>query len=333
MLNGFYTKDDIVDVRDTNTNMTQYDVKITTEIMQGVTSRIGLIEAIEAYNEDHKLPYNKRIQYTIAVSNNYIAVLKAYRLEENGNELCVIGWDQNGYPAITYNDKGSIESAKAGLSTHIINIDNINDVVIGNYDATKIGNIFDFNTVDEISEKELIKKLSATIDSVTTLVCSGSYRSAFSKFTYDFNRNNFNDYTYEHKNTAYSLYIRLYTKYILLLKDIVLDSMNPGRIEYTDNTIVIKTHNRFEFIDSLDDIDELMKFYYYDIYDSPEYKNNYEANKHALLEKTFTTAELNTFKELIAFDNLRLDNQGNPYWIEDEISEETKDDGEGTLVP
>ena len=289
MINGFYSKEDIVNVKDTNTNMTQYNVDITTEIMQGVTSRIGLIEAIEAYNEDHKLPYNKRIQYTIAVSNNYIAVLKAYRLENNGNEICVIGWDQNGYPAITYNDKGSIDKAMAGLSTHIINIDNINDVVIGNYDKTKIGDVFNYNTVDEISEKELIKKLSATIDSITTLVCNGYYRSALSKFTYEFNRNNFNDYTYEHKNTAYSLYLRLYTKYILLLKDIVFDSMNEGRIKYTDSTIANKVHNRFEFIDSLDNIDDLMKYYYYDIYNSEDYKNNYEANKSALLEKTFST--------------------------------------------
>ena len=125
MIDGFYTKDEIVRVNTTEsqTDMTSYNVKITTEIMKNVTSRISLINAIEKYNEDHKLPYNKRIRYSIAVSNNYIAVLKAYKLSDT--ELCVIGWDQNGYPSITYNDKGTIEKAMASLSTHDISIDNI----------------------------------------------------------------------------------------------------------------------------------------------------------------------------------------------------------------
>lgn len=317
MINGFYTKNEVVRVKtaESTTDMTSYNVKITTEIMKNVTSRISLIEAIEAYNEDHKLPYNKRIRYSIAVSNVYIAVLKAYKLSET--EICVIGWDQNGYPSITYNDKGAIEKAMAGISTHVIKIDNINDVVIGNYDSTKIGNIFTYETVDEISEKELLSKLNRVIDSMTTLICSGYYRSALEKFTYEFNRNKFNSYSYEHKNVAYTKYVELYAKYILMLKDIVGNSLDSGRITYTDTNSDNKIHNRFEFIESDDEIDDLLKVYYREARENTEiFKKNYDTYKRELMEKTFTTDELNTFKQLIDFDHLKLDENGNPYWVE-----------------
>ena len=100
-----------------------------------------------------------------------------------------------------------------------------------------------------------------------------------------------------------------------MLKDIVGNSVDSGRIIYTD-TNSNKTHNRFEFIESVDKIDDLLKVYYLGARDNTEtFKKNYDTYKRELMEKTFTFAELETFKKLIDFEHLRLNENGNPYWI------------------
>lgn len=316
MVNGLLSITDMVDVGRNETTMTTYDENVVSEIMTGVTSRIDLITAIEKYNSDHKLPYNKRVRYTIAVSNNYISVLTAYKLSET--ELCVIGWDQNGYPDFKYNEKGVIEEARASLSTHIIAIENINDVVIGKCDPSAIENIFTFKTLDEIDEKTLINQLNQVYDGIFSLITSGYYRSAINKFNYEFKKYDFNGYTYEHKNSAYTLYARLYMKYVLVLKEIIMDSLNPDRVEYNPELAPTRK-NKFEFVDNLEEsLEEVVFNRYRETYGTPSYEAELETRKAAVREKTFTYTELDTFKQLIKFDQMKFNPDGTVYWERNE---------------
>lgn len=288
MIGKYFDKSDIIDVKRSNTAMNVIDPKITTEIMSGVTDRKSLILAIEQYNEDHKLPYNKRVKYSVAVSNNYIAVLKAYTISEN--EIAIIGWDQTGYPTFEYNKDGIATKAMSSVSTHVVNVDNINDVMIGSYDTSKIGHVFDYETIDEISEKELNSKLTKLLNDITVLLSTGQYRTAIVKFNCEFATNKYNDYTYEFKRTAYDTYIKVFTKYILAIKEIVMDSLNTGRVKFDPVSPRIK--NKFEFVESLDGI-----------------KDN------ALLQKIFSNEELETFKKIIDLDHLRIGPDGKAFWI------------------
>jgi hypothetical protein len=292
--------------------MNSIDPNLVHDLLNGATDHKSLITAIESYNDTHKLPYNKRIRYSIAVSNVYIAVLRAYTV--GSDYICVIGWDQNGYPDLKYDENGKPLTATAGLSTHMINVNNINDVMIGGYDSAKIGNLFDggYKTVDNISERELNKKLTTLFDDLSALMCAGQYRDAINKFIYEFTRNEYNSYSYEYKRTAYHNYLKVYSKYILILKDIVLDSLKP-RVTYDPN-ITPKIKNKFEFVDNLDEVDNIIKILYRDTAGTEEYINNFASRKQALIQTTFTKAELNTFKQAIDLDHLRVDIDGKVFW-------------------
>lgn len=310
MIGNYYAKSDIVNIN--NTPMNGIDPELVHELMTGVTDHKSLISAIESYNDTHKLPYNKRIRYSIAVSNVYIAVLRAYTV--GSDYICIIGWDQNGYPDMKYDENGKPLTATAGLSTHMVHVNNINDVMLGGYDSAKITNLFDggYKTVDDISERELNKKLTTLFDDLSALICSGQYRDAITKFIYEFNKNDYNSYSYEYKRTAYHNYLKVYSKYILILKEIVLDSLKP-RIVY-DPSNTPKIRNKFEFVNSLNDIDNIIAILYKDSVGTEEYTNNFASRKAALSQRTFTNSELETFKSAIDLDHLRVGLDGKVFW-------------------
>ena len=283
--NIYYTKDDLI--TPSKATMSTTNPEVVKNIMKNVTDHVSLIQNIEKYNEDNKLPYNKRLQYSICAGNYYITVLKAYMI--GTKYIGVIGWDQTGYVGFKYNENSNISSAMSSVSTHLISIDSINDVQLGSYDPDKLGDLFSFKTTDDISEKQLIKLISELFIKINSLISAGEYRNVIECFNYTVKKNNLNTYNYEHKTGAYNQYIKLFIKYVIVIKEIIMNYVDPGRLNKLEETDRIK--NKFDFVEAIpEDIDELNR------------------------QRTFTHDEIEIFKQIIDWDNLKFDQNGNPFW-------------------
>lgn len=311
MINNYYEKSDMVIANDSKLSVS--NPELTKEIMNGVTDCASMINAIENYNDTNKLGYGHRINYAISTGTTYISVLKAYPL--GGSHMCVIGWDSNGKTASTFRnpDNRQIDMSNS-LSTHVIPNDKIHDVVIGSYDKDQLTDILEnFNTTDEISEVKLFSILDNLFVAMGDQLATGNYRGMIENFTYTVKTNNLNDLSYEHKLKAYNKYVDCYVRYILALKDIVVE-FNEFKNTSSNDMPSFKKKNLFNFIETKNDIDALIRSKHENEYGKPSYDNQYESWKYDLLQHTFTYDEVETFKGLIDYEHMTFDNEGMPIW-------------------
>lgn len=309
MVGNYYAKSDIINA--SKGEMTTSNPEVTKQILTGVNDPIGLILAVEKFNDDNKLPLNKRVKYSVGVGGyNYITVAKAY---EMGDNMVIIGWDKGGYPTLEFNDRNQVSQAMSALSTHIVRKTAIFDVNIPSYDDTKLGNIFDFKTADEIREKDLITILTDLETDLANLLTSGQYRNLIEKFNYEFKKHHLNDYNYKYKPYAYNVYIRVFSRYILAIKDIVI-----AYVEKNSNVPLsesITKFNNFDFVDSFDDLDPIVAERLRDRATDPDFEYYFNCTKDEMKQTTFLNSEVeNTFKAIIDYDKIDFDHLGNIVW-------------------
>lgn len=332
MINEFLIeKNDVVDIK--NTTM-QNNNDVVKEILNGVTNHYELIKAIEKYNDDNKLPLNKRIKYSILVGAAYISVAKA---TEVGTEtFLVTSYDYTGSASFEYDEKGKLTKGSASLSTHMIKAADIIDVVIAGYDKDVIEHIQDNKTLDEISESELIRKITELDQSTFSYVSSGQYRSYIIAVCNGFKKEHLNEYSYTMKPAAYNLYLKLITKYFNVLKEIVIDyytatAKDKGfvfahKTKHGDDVVELEVQaqcfvgNRFTFVELgySDDTtyDDFLKAYF----DKEKNENGQfvftDECKLQLSQKIFTKGEIENYKQCLDWEHIKFDSNGNPYWTE-----------------
>lgn len=244
MINDFYlTKSDILELE--SGKAFTISSEVTKTIMSSATDPISLIKAIEKFNDDNKLPLNKRVKYSIGISNVYLPVAKAY---EVGSCIAICAYTQSGGTGFKYGEgenSRKLISAKDAVATHLVPKDKITDVVFGTYDPSKV-TIFDEPIEDEtedISEKELVKNLTILLNDINSMLSAGMYKSLIKKFNIEFKNKKYNSISYDYKPSAYSIYIALCEKYISACKTIV-NEYNMTKEGLNDNIV-----RKFYFVD------------------------------------------------------------------------------------
>lgn len=309
MVNGYISKDDMLVVDDGD--LVSSSPKITKAILTGATDCVSLINAIENYNDTNKLGFGKRVNYAISTGLTYISVFKAYPV---GTNMVVIGWDSNGKSLASFDVENRQINLMTALSTHMIPNDKICDVVIGSYDPDKIRDIMEtYKTKDDINESDLLNILEKLHQDIIDCITSGNYRGAIEIFNYTIKSNNLNDYDYHHKRRAYNKYVDVYVKYITILKDIIIEHIEWSKTKDTELTI-FKKLRLIDFVETIDDIDKIIRKKHNDLYGTPSYEKQYKYWKNDVLQKTFTTAEVEMFKQLIDYEHMKFDYEGNPIW-------------------
>lgn len=331
MINNFLIeKSDVVDTK--NTTM-QNNNDVVKEILNGVTNHYDLVKAIEKYNDDNKLPLNKRVKYSILVGAAYISVAKA---TEVGTEtFLVTSYDYTGSASFEYDEKGKLTKGSASLSTHMIKASDIIDVVINGYDKDVIDPIQDNKTLDEISESELIRKITDLDQNTFHYVTSGQYRSYIVAICNGFKKEHLNEYSYTMKPAAYNVYLKLITKYFNVLKEIVVDSCNatekygftfPYQTQHDGQPVQIQhvaqcsIGNKFTVVELSAKTDEV-----YDIFLKAYFNKKFNENgqysftdeyKLQFSQKIFTSEEIENYKQCLDWEHIKFDSNGNPYWTE-----------------
>lgn len=327
MINEFLIeKSDVVDAKDTTMQNTNDVVK---EILDGVTNHYDLIKAIEKYNDDNKLPLNKRIKYSILVGAAYISVAKA--TEVGVETFLVTSYDYTGSASFEYDEKGKLTKGSASLSTHMIKAADILDVVIKGYDKDVIDPIQGNKTLDEISESELIRKITDLDQNTFHYVTSGQYRSYIVAICNGFKKEHLNEYSYTMKPAAYNLYLKLITKYFNVLKEIVVDysaateennllfasQLNGQTVQFVAQYV---TGNKFTIVELSMKTDEVYDAFLKAYFDKNKNENGQyvftDECKLELSQKIFTSVEIENYKRCLDWEHIKFDSNGNPYWTE-----------------
>lgn len=305
MINDFFLEKSDIVVPNDSASMLNTSPDFVTNLLSGISSQTDLIDAIENYNETHKLPLNKRIKYSICVGTMYISVARAVKKTSN---YIVTGYDYTGAAGFEYSTDGKITNGEASMSTHIVKADDIKDVVIKGYDKTVIDPIRNYKTDDKITEKELISKLKEFDENTYSNLTTGQFRNYIVAFCYGFKKYGFNNYDYSLKPTAYNLYLKIISKYFLLIKDICVE-FESNKDEKSKNKFVIISE---EFVDEETFRATLRQMIANEKEISIADVEDYEVdNKY---QTTFGSNELEVFKQSIDFEHLKFDGNGQPIW-------------------
>lgn len=331
MINNFLIEKS--DVVDTTTTTMQNNNGVVKEILNGVTNHYELIKAIEKYNDDNKLPLNKRVKYSILVGASYISVAKA---TEVGTEtFLVTSYDYTGSASFEYDEKGKLIKGSASLSTHMIKASDIIDVVINGYDKDVIDHIQDNKTLDEISESELIRKITELDQNTFHYVTSGQYRSYIIAICNGFKKEHLNEYSYTMKPAAYNVYLKLITKYFNVLKEIVIDHYAatkekgfafPYQVQHDGQPVQLEgvaqcsIGNKFTFVELSARTDEkydiFLKVYFDKTINKDGQYSFTDEYKLRFSQKIFTSEEIENYKQCLDWEHIKFDSNGNPYWTE-----------------
>lgn len=297
MKNGYFTMAERVDLA----NKRFSDPSFVKELMTNVTSKAGMIDAIEKYNEDHNLNEKNRIKYSIGIGEIYINVIHAYKLSEE--TYAIIGRDNNGYGILTkQNDSSKSNTFDTTISTHIVDVNSITDVWFAGYDASKIGEILKpaSNEVNGMTDSELEKTLTTLKTSLNSLESTGEYRLFFNKFTYEMKSKKLNEISYENKTKAYNIYTSIWVQYISMIKNIVANYKERGVNIYDFDKLRFGTVQNVYFIDT-DDPENISTIVEEKInefgYAPPQ--ADIESLVDKISKRSFTVAEVETFKEII----------------------------------
>ena len=314
MSESYIGKNDMIVVNDSDLSTSNSTV-VHNLLNGGNIDTESLILAIENYNDTNHLGIGKRINYAISTGLTYISVLKAY-VNEPGSCFIVIGWDSNGKSFTMQDDNERKGAIMSGLSTHVIPKEKICDVVIGSYDKDELAEILSYKTVDDIPETTLFAIINTLYNDMLNYISSGNYRGAIELFNYTFKHHKLNEYNYHHKLKAYNKYVDVFVRYILALKDIVVEYDEYVKTKDNDTPTLKKKH-LFRFVETEDEIDAIIAEQNKDIINTPIYEEQLPYWRTDMLQNTFYVSEVQTFKELIDYEHMRFNQNGLPYWVDD----------------
>lgn len=320
MVNGLYTFKEYVNNDGTDEGRRFSDPEFVKTLLTGVASKADLINAIETYNENHKLNEKERIKYSVGIAGElYVTVIHAYKLGGDGSTTyAIVGRDHNGYGILNKGaDSSKSNTFDSAISTHVVDISDITDVWIGGYDKDEMEDIMNFNGEDEIPAKELENLLTTLRTELNSIQGSGEYRTFFNKFTYVMKKNNLNSLKYTHRPTAYNIYTSIWTKYIALINDILANYAEKG-FETIDWDKVRMINSLF-FVDTsevtleegegdtdLDKIKKILKAEFAKKYTAEVgtswYENNIDEFVEKALQRTFSQEDIDKFKAVISKD-------------------------------
>ena len=304
MKNGYYTLSDRVDVEGKRFS----DPEFVKTLMTGVTSKASMIDAIENYNESHKLNEKERIKYSIGLGEIYVNVIHAYKLGGNSSTTyAIIGRDNNGYGILNKSGDASVSNTfDTAISTHIIDVADITDVWIAGYDSSKIGNILgEFSGTEEnpISSRELEKILTDLKTELNGLLSTGEYRMFFNKFTYVMKSKKLNEVSYENKTTAYNIYTSIWVNYISTIKNILANFAEMGINNIDFDKIRFGAVSNLYFVEAEDEagIKAVLENKVKEVYTStPLNQDRLEDLVEKAFRRTFSTSDIDTFKAIVA---------------------------------
>ena len=304
MKNGYYTLSDRVDIEGKRFS----DPEFVKTLMTGVTSKVTMIDAIENYNETHKLNEKERIKYSIGLGEIYVNVIHAYKLGGNSSTTyAIIGRDNNGYGILNKSGDASVSNTfDTAISTHIIDVSDITDVWIAGYDSSKIGNILgEFSGTEEnpISSRELEKILTDLKTELNGLLSTGEYRMFFNKFTYVMKSKKLNEVSYENKTTAYNIYTSIWVNYISTIKNILANFAEMGTNNIDFNKMRFGAVSNLYFVEAEDEagIKAVLENKVKEVYTStPLNQDRLEDLVEKAFRRTFSTSDIDTFKAIVA---------------------------------
>lgn len=277
-----------------NTDMNSTDPEVITNVIKDATSPYDIINAIENYNNTHKLSLRNRIRYGIGIGETYLTVISATKV---GDFYKVISQDYNGRPKVTA-ENGKVTSAQATFHTHFIPASAITDVVVSGYDPAIMNPIIANAGVDEIDVNKILTDMRKMVQDFNTMLSSGQIRNYIKKFNYEFSIRKLNDITYEHNIQLYNMYNQLSSQYLLVIKNIVENALDLGKVTSPINlrdkpVYFIGDANLKEHITAK--IEELFKLQE----DKAQYDSNFDSRYMDLIQKTFTNTEIEWFKDVI----------------------------------
>lgn len=246
MINDFYFEmKDIVNPEDHDMNL--YSNELTTKILNGAKTAVDIINHIETFNEGKRR--EKRLPYTIMVngSTTPIFVAKA-KVLEGGAWVVIYGYNKNG--SALYSSGNNVIAE--GVSTHMVKAENIVDVNFGSFDAEDCK--FLIEKPKTSNGMSIINKLSEELSILNANISAGEYRNAIKQFCIFVTKNKLNSIDFDYESSAYSQYIKLCTKYITLVKNIVGHHDDPT-LNVNDPMI----HNKLYFFKNETERDEFLK--------------------------------------------------------------------------
>ncbi len=300
MKNGYFTMNDYVAVVQERFS----DPNFVKKLMTGVTTKVGLIEAIEKYNSDNNLNEKERIKYSIGISGHlYITVIRCYKISDS--TYVVVGRDNNGYGILNKSeDPNKSNEFDTTISTHVVDVVDISDVWISGYDPDKIGDILtdrsgsgDDKTIDT---RELEKILTNLKNDMNSMLSTGELRLLLNKFTYVMKTNKLNEYTYKTKSTAYNLYTSVWTKYISVIKNILVNYTEIGI--NIDRLLTDRSYSQYYFViaDTDAKTKEIIKEKLLEKHGNDNFVNSHiDGVVEEIYNRTFSTTDIETFKKVI----------------------------------
>lgn len=280
---SFYLTKSDFNVLTSTDDITANSKNATQAIMEGVTDNISLIKSIEAYNTTNNLSLNKRVKYSIGLKSGvYIPVLYSY-FTNNENTLVIVSNEQSGHTSLEYEQDSKeypkMISAKSAVSTHVVPVENIIDVMFGNYDPSEV-DIFEKtggDSTNTMSEKELVNKLSVLLSDINALHSAGMYKDLIKKINYEFKKHAYDTLDYNYNTNAYSIYIQIADKYLSIINEIYYNYEN------VETRLNEDTRSRFIFVDdmSMEEVIEAL-----------EEKNDRRASNSLLEQFVFNYSDL-----------------------------------------
>ena len=269
---------------------------VTSKILAEADNVLDVIRKIEKYNSDNNLSLNKRINYSIGFTSKvYLSVLKAYFVN-NDKSLVVVTGEANGHTSLEY-EKNSKEypkmtSGKNAVSTHIIPIEEIVDIVFGSYDPEKVKIFEDIKEINNMSEREAVRILTELLNDMNTLNSAGMYKDFIKKFNIVFNKYALDTVDYNYNLYAYNIYVKVVSLYLTVIKEIYTS------YEYYSKNSNKDYRNRFIFMDIVD-IDSLQVIL--------ENQNDRRAENTLLEQIVFGYEDLEILAKILEIEFIELD--------------------------
>lgn len=290
--NPYIKASDFVKVNETN--MISSDSNVIGKIIKSAASPTDLIDAIEAYNTEHKLNIHNRIRYGIGIGEAFITVISATK---SGTCYKIITQDGNGRPKNVTDDNGKITSMTAAYRTHFVAASAITDVIVSGYDPEILDPIIANTGVDNIDSSAILNEMRTLVQEFNATLSAGEIRNYIKKFNYIFKTRKYNNITYEHNVQLYNMYNQLTSQYLLTIKNIVNNAMDLGKVVSPIN-IRDKPLYFVEGSDLKTAIDARIKELWPNE-TKTEYDSKYESRYNELSQKTFTAEEVGYFKDVI----------------------------------
>lgn len=229
MINNFIMqKSDMIDL-DKVENLNKLE-EITTTILKSIEASKSpvkdTIEAIEKYNDDHKLPLWKRLDYWVTVDGNP-TLLHAFHTIFRANFAEITCYITSGtidakFDGVNSFGQSRMTSSPQGFTTAIVPLDKLFGVSFGSYNTEIITPILENEKGDSTKITNIEILLRKELSTLNSLKSGGKLRDFIVEFSRFMNEDGVNDIkNYNYNREAYNLYTTLWTNYLNLVDNIV----------------------------------------------------------------------------------------------------------------